>query len=270
MSGDENAIIALLPYVRRYARALTGSQSRGDTYVRLCLETIMAEPARLRSNNLKVQLFRAFNEALAAVDGNVPPPAFGEQRSTPLDRRERGLAALPSMERQILLLTHLEEFTLAESAVVLGISELEASSLLASAKREVQIVSSVPILIIEDEPMIALELASIVRDMGHRVCGMASRQSEAIDLAVSSRPDLILADIQLKGEDSGIVAVQEILKQSSVPIIFVTGYPERLLTGERLEPAFVIPKPFSSDMLKIAIGQALSVVARESTNSSAA
>jgi CheY-like chemotaxis protein len=265
MSTDTNAMIKLLPLLRRYARALTGSQTRGDAYVRLCVETMLEEPPR-SGDDLRLQLFKVFHDAFRAVQSDVP--AFGEQRR-PGQRRSagRGLAALPPVERQILLLTYLEEFSLGQTAEIVGLDVEETRALLERARHDVQLVSSVPILIIEDEPMIAMELGRIVRDLGHRVCGMAARQSEAIELASRTQPALILADIQLKGDDSGITTVQEILKSVAVPVIFVTGFPERLLTGEDLEPAFVIPKPFRPQMLKAAIGQALSVLAQDSSDS---
>lgn len=262
MSTDSNAMIKLLPLLRRYARALTGSQTRGDSYVRLCVEAMLAEPPQHADADLRLHLFRVFHDALRAVQSDVA--AFGDR---PIPEKPRaigsGLAALPPIERQILLLTYLEEFPLSQTAEIVGLDIEETRALLERARADVQLVSSVPIMIIEDEPMIAMELGRIVGELGHRVCGMAARQSEAIALAARTRPALILADIQLKGDDSGIVAVQEILKSVSVPIIFVTGFPERLLTGDHLEPAFVIPKPFSPQMLKAAIGQALSVLAQD-------
>jgi CheY-like chemotaxis protein len=261
MTGDVNSVLKLLPFVRRYARALTGSQTRGDNYVRLCLETILAEPGRMEGEDAKLQLFKAFHDAWRAVDTQIASSTSSLSERGP--QISRGLAALPSLERQVLLLTFLEEFSLEDTASIVGVNKEQARLLLDNARNEVQLVSSVPILIIEDEPMIALELGRIVRDLGHRVCGTAARQSEAIELAARAQPALILADIQLKGRDSGIAAVQEILKNVEVPVIFVTGFPERLLTGDKLEPAFVVPKPFSPEMLKAAIGQALSVVAYE-------
>ena len=70
----------------------------------------------------------------------------------------------------------------------------------------------------------------------------------------------MLADIQLRGSDSGISAVNQIMQSMSVPVIFVTGFPERLLTGKQVEPAFVISKPFDPDLLRAAIAQALDTV----------
>jgi CheY-like chemotaxis protein len=252
-AGGASAIVDHIPYIRRYARALTGSQRRGDSYVRLCLETILAEPERM-AGDAKLQLFTAFHDAWRAINVEQSDDEPG------VERIEHGLAMLPAIERQVLLLTSLEEFSVTQTASILGLSVEDTRELLEQARRDLRIESSLPILIIEDEPVIAMELARIVREMGHRVCGTAARQRDAIDLAKRTRPALILADIQLKGEDDGISTVGEILHSIHVPIIFVTGFPERLLTGDKLEPAFVIAKPFNPEALKTAIGQALTVV----------
>ena len=71
------------------------------------------------------------------------------------------------------------------------------------------------------------------------------------------RPGLVLADIQLADGSSGIDAVKDILGRFDVPVIFITAFPERLLTGERPEPTFLITKPFQPETVKAAIGQAL-------------
>jgi CheY-like chemotaxis protein len=113
------------------------------------------------------------------------------------------------------------------------------------------------VLIIEDETVIALDLAAIVEDMGHSVSHIAISRSDAVKAAQTKPPGLILADIQLADDSSGIDAVKDILAQTRVPAIFITAYPERLLTGERPEPTFLITKPFLPDSVKAAIGQAL-------------
>ena len=70
-------------------------------------------------------------------------------------------------------------------------------------------------------------------------------------------PGLVLADIQLADGSSGLDAVNEILTEIEVPVIFITAFPERLLTGEKPEPAFLITKPFRPEAVKAAISQAL-------------
>jgi CheY-like chemotaxis protein len=82
-------------------------------------------------------------------------------------------------------------------------------------------------------------------------------RDEAVAQALARRPGLVLADIQLADDSSGIDAVKDILHEFSVPVIFITAFPERLLTGERPEPTFLITKPFQRSTVKAAIAQAL-------------
>ena len=100
-------------------------------------------------------------------------------------------------------------------------------------------------------------IESIVRDLGHELTGVAVTRDEAVALAMEDRPGLVLADIQLADDSSGIDAVKDILAEFNVPVIFITAFPERLLTGERPEPTFLITKPFQRSTVKAAISQAL-------------
>ena len=251
-------IVAQLPYLRRYARALTGSQGIGDQYVRICLEMIVEDPSLMPKDvDLRLQLFSLFHQVWAATKSTelreralrtpAPNEPIGEQ-----------LAVLPPVERQTLLLVSLEGFSFADTAYILGLSEAEARSFFNRAQEDIRRQAPATVMIIEDEKIIALDIASIVEEMGHNVCGVAEREGEALALARRTKPQLILADIQLKDGDSGIVAVQEILKSAEVPVIFITGFPEYLLTGRTVEPVFVITKPFKAETLKAAIAQALS------------
>jgi len=67
----------------------------------------------------------------------------------------------------------------------------------------------------------------------------------------------VLADIRLADGSSGIDAVNEILAEFSIPVIFITAFHEALLTGIRPEPTFLIAKPFSEDMVRAVISQVL-------------
>ena len=80
---------------------------------------------------------------------------------------------------------------------------------------------------------------------------------EAIAAVGEHRPDLVLADIQLADGSSGLEAVQEILQSVDVPVIFITAYPERLLTGELPEPTYLVEKPFRPESVKALMSQAL-------------
>jgi CheY-like chemotaxis protein len=248
-------IVRLLPYLRRYARALTGAQSTGDEYVRLCLEAILAEPARIKNAaDLRVELFAVFHDAWDIVDSAIPAAEGGVEASG----INRQLAALPSIERQVLLLIALERFSTSETARILDLEEADVVRKLDLARQELRRQASTKVLIIEDEPVIAMDIAGIVESLGHEVIGIAGRQAEAVELARKHQPGLVLADVQLQDGDSGIVTVQEIMQSMDAPVIFVTGFPERLLTGDRVEPAFIVTKPFDPETLKVAIVQALS------------
>lgn len=255
MADIQDKILVNLPYLRRYARMLTGSQERGDEYVRACLEAIVEEPESIQqASDVRVELFARFHAVWSAVDSVAP-----EDATIDLDSRvKRSLASLPSRERQALLLVSVEGFLPSEAGVILGTNVAEIDALMRKARADLSERTTANILIIEDDAIIALNNAEIVREMGHNVTGTAARQSEAIALVEQTSPDLILADIQLADGDDGIKTVQEILKTAKMPVIFVTGFPERLLTGRTLEPAFVITKPFEPDTLKTAIAHALS------------
>jgi CheY-like chemotaxis protein len=123
--------------------------------------------------------------------------------------------------------------------------------------RELAAEIATDVLIIEDETFIAMDLEGLVESLGHRVLGVARTHSEAITLAKGRRPGLILADIQLADGSSGLDAVNELLRLFEVPVIFITAYPERFLTGERPEPAFLIAKPFQPATVSAVLSQAL-------------
>ncbi len=159
--------------------------------------------------------------------------------------------------RQAFLLHAVEGFSLDEIASILEVSAADADELIDSAGREIAAQVATDVLIIEDEPIIALDIESLVRDLGHEVTGVARTHAQAVKMVMARRPGLVLADIQLADGSSGLDAVNEILSTINVPVIFITAFPERLLTGEKPEPAFLITKPFRPEAVKAAISQAL-------------
>jgi CheY-like chemotaxis protein/DNA-binding CsgD family transcriptional regulator len=253
-------IVPEIPYLRRHARLLSGSKEVGDEYVRLCLELVMAEPDRLQDGDVRMQLFHAFHSVWSVIN---PPEAEGatSESLTHEERLEQGLAALAPMERRVLLLIAVEDFSYEAVARILDLDAATVRRYFTKARRELDEQVTCAVLIIEDEPLIAMELCRIVQEMGLTVAGTTSRQDDAIEAVETKRPGLVLADIQLQDNGSGIAAAHGILQQLNVPIVFVTGYPERLLTGQGFEPAFVVTKPFREDALKATIAQALSTYA---------
>lgn len=243
-----------LPYLRRFSRALCGTQAGGDAYVMATLEALVADSSGFRRDlPARNALYKIFLAHWSSTNNSV--------RRTPVlaDREaaERNLEALTPLSRQAFLLRAVEGFGPDEVSDILGVTRAECAALIDRAGREIAEQVATSVLIIEDEPIIALDIEAMVQELGHSVTGTARTHREAVIMAKAHRTGLVLADIQLADGSSGLDAVNEILNEIDVPVIFITAYPERLLTGEKPEPAFLITKPFQPEAVKIAISQAL-------------
>lgn len=255
MSKISEAIRPHLPFLRRYARALTGSQKSGDAYVRACLEALIEDRSMFDSElPARVALYKVFHvmwstthaESASGLDADL-------FERTAQERLER----MAPENRQALLLKSLEQFSEDHVSVIMGRTPMDVALLVERAISEITESVKADVLIIEDEPMISMDLAEIVEDLGHSVSGQATTATQAVHAAGAHTPDLVLADIQLADGSSGIDAVKTILQDIDVPVIFITSFPERLLTGERPEPTFLITKPYDPDMVRAAVSQAL-------------
>lgn len=236
MRRDE--FIRALPYVRRYARALAGSQPKGDALVAEGLKEMMgADEAAV---DLRRDLYRWVTQRFDISAGAVRP----DDKLSP-------------KQLQLLLLTSLEEMSIKDAASIVGLELEAAGDALAEARRRLRDAAATDVLIIEDEPIIAMDIEELVESCGHRVIGVATSEKEAVEMAQKTRPGLILADINLGAGGDGSSAVARIMRTHYAPVIFVTAYPERLLTGNTVEPAFVITKPFEPLTLAIATYQAV-------------
>ena len=245
-----------LPFLRRYGRALTGSQGQGDRYVRATLEAIVAAPEEFpRDVDPRLGLYRTFQVIWnsAHVEDHVDAGSVEDSEAIARAR----LARMSPLSRQALLLTAMEGFTPEDAAYLIDVDTQRVEDLVNEALAEIEKQTRARVMIIEDEPIIAMDIESIVRDLGHDLTGVAVTRDEAVALAMEDRPGLVLADIQLADDSSGIDAVKDILAEFNVPVIFITAFPERLLTGERPEPTFLITKPFQRSTVKAAISQAL-------------
>ena len=239
-----------LPYLRRYARALTGSQDTGDRYAAATLEAILEDDSILSA---RIALFRAFH----LVWGSAGAP-LGTPDSEMSRRAQDHMAALTPNTREALLLHAIEGFSTVDIGKIMGLTAAQAETLIQIAKQEMAESVAGSVLIIEDEAIIAMDIQMIVSEIGHRVTGIARTRSAAVELAARDRPHLILADIQLADQSSGIDAVNDILRQfDDIPVIFITAFPERLLTGTKPEPAFLIAKPYSEAQVRSAVSQAM-------------
>lgn len=252
--GDQ--IAKNLPYLRRYARALTGSQATGDAFVRATLEAALADDDLKRSlDGGRVPLYRAFNKVWSSAYLETPEPA---SESGAHEQAASGrLKAITPMNRQALLLTTLEDFSVDQASEIMEVEPNEIEKLVQEAVAEIDRETSTSVLIIEDEPLISMQLEDLVKSLGHDICGTAATRTQAQEVVAEKTPGLVLADIQLADGSSGLDAVDDILAIDTVPVIFITAYPERLLTGDRPEPTYLVTKPFQEQTVRAAISQAL-------------
>lgn len=243
-----------LPYLRRYGRALTGTQEAGDAFVRGALATLSSGERKLPEGvSPRLGLYRIFQTLWS--EQSHPERKGGNAAGLP--RPDGLLRALSPMGRSALLLTSVEAFSLEEASFILDQEPQNVERVILEAQDIIDRLLASRVLIIEDEPIIALDLENLLTELGHRVVATAATRDEAVAKARAERPGLVLADINLGEGGSGIDAVTEILESFDIPVIFVTAYPERLLTGERPEPTYLIAKPFLPETIQATVSQAL-------------
>jgi len=249
------ALAPHLPYLRRYARALTGTQSSGDAYVRAALSALLAGDQTLATNvSPRVALYRLFHAIWSTASGHIDADMADSPSAASPEVR---LQSLSASKRAALLLTAVEAFSLDDAAFILGATPAQVERAILDAQQAIDRQLASRVLIIEDEPIIALDLENLVGELGHKVVATAATCADAIAKAHSEKPGLILADINLGEGGSGIDAVSAILQSFDIPVIFITAYPEKLLTGERPEPTYLIAKPFLPETVQATVGQAL-------------
>lgn len=254
-----------LPYLRRYARALTGSQARGDQYTMATLEALLKDRSIAEdAPTIREGVFQCFHAIWSSSGRNMSV----EEADNAAIQAYKHLAKLTENSREVLLLNTIEEFDLSQIARIINASVEEVEVLLDAALTEIAESASGRVLIIEDEPIIAEDIQDIVTDLGHRVVGIARTRAEAVELGKAEEADLILADIQLADNSSGIDAVNDLLGMHDAPVVFITAFPERLLTGDKPEPAFLISKPFSVAQVRSAVSQAMFFASTETLRAS--
>lgn len=256
MTSLSEQITPHLPFLRRFARALAGTQEQGDEHVARMLEAVIADPGQVqRPGNLRTALYRACLRTWTSSLDSAPMGSTGSDAAAA--GAMRTLDAVSPRPRQAFLLTAVEGFTAEDAAQVLDTDLPGVLELLDEASRQIAQQIATDVLIIEDEPLVAMDLENIVASLGHRVTGVARTHTEAVAAVRKHRPGLVLADIQLADGSSGLQAVNEILRADDLPVIFITAFPERLLTGARPEPVFLITKPFRVDAVKAILAQVL-------------
>ncbi|HEX6957348.1 MAG TPA: response regulator [Ferrovibrio sp.] len=246
-----------VPYLRRYARALCWDPDVADAYVCSAIDRLieMRGSALSSGKSIRLQLYRSLSDILMAKQITADPRFL----SPHLDLRmaHKCLASLPLQNRQAVLLSALEDFSLSEIGYILGLAEDEIAKLISTGNRKILKSVYTDILIIEDEAVIAYDLSAILRELGHKVLPVASTKAEAIRSASSHNPGLILADIELADESSGLDAVHDIWSNRMVPAIFITAYPERVVPAGRPDYSVLLTKPYEPESVKGAVSRAL-------------
>lgn len=244
-----------LPHLRRFSRALSGSQDSGDAYVVAVLEALVADPSIFPEGlSPRTGLYHLFLKIWNSVDDVHSVLNFDPSENEAV----HSIQTITPYARQAFLLLSVEGFNPDEIAKILDTDVANVAGLVDQADREIaEQIPPAGIMIIEDEPLTAANLQVLVESLGHHVTGIARTHAQALEVVEKEEPQLILSDIQLDDGSSGVDAVNEILGHYEVPVIFITGHPEMLLTGQRPEPAFLIPKPFDPKTVKAIISQAL-------------
>ena len=250
-----SAIGAQIPFLRRYAYALAGNQKTADSYVAACLETLLIDQAALpEGGSVRIRLYKLFHAIWSSVQDGMSLPAELVDEN---DGVHRNLARLPEFDRQALLLTALEGFYAGEAAEILGATQNEVERALDRAMAKAAPSLPGDVLIIEDEPLIAMDLSEIVEGLGHHVVNVATTRAEAVAAARVCRPSLIIADVSLSDRSSGIEAVADILREDAIPIVFVTAFPEKVRAARHLAVSEVVSKPFFPGSIQSAVSRAL-------------
>ena len=227
-----------LPFMRRYARAATGDLNSGDDAVESALEELIklefdvAFPAHAVD---KIYLFGLLEKQL------------DERLSSNDDERSR----------RAVLLTAMEGFPSGAASKIMQVTQEELQRLMILAERNLVDALATRMLIIEDEPLIASHIKQISESIGHRVIGIASTAKEAVELYRQEKPDIVLSDIQLADQSLGTDAIDAMELPETVPVIFITAYPEKLLRDKAEGPTYLITKPFKTDYVKAVISHAL-------------
>jgi DNA-directed RNA polymerase specialized sigma24 family protein len=240
-----------VPHLRRFARLLTGSQAGGDAAVERALKAVAADPSVFPRLPPRLGLYQCFLSTLTRRQREMgpSPELLGGTAA-------RSLAALTPEGRQAFFLVSVEGFNHRETAQILDIPERRVATLLAESGAEIGRQIATDVLVIEDEPLIALDLKRMLEGLGHRVAIARARQ-DSLNAANARRPGLVIADIRLADGSSGLDAVNDLLRSIAVPVVFVTAFPERLATGCGPEPTFLIRKPFREEALKAIVSQVL-------------
>lgn len=251
MSDLKPQIERELPMLRRFATALCGQTQIGDAFIYSVIDEIVSNPGLMDKRELRLDLYRSLVRRHASADNVI---RLHSRIDRAAENSERVLSSLPEEQRQAVLLYALEDFTPSEVAEILGRSPAYVNELLGQATARIARGLRTKVLLIEDDPLVALLLEDMIGEMGHEIMGVAATREEAVHTARAGEPGLIITDIVLADRSSGLDAVADICRERSIPTVVLTGYPDRIRKGSR---KFLVPKPFEYGSLETAVNSAL-------------
>jgi CheY-like chemotaxis protein len=245
MNTDNTKIASHLPMLRRFSRLLLGNQQSGDLLVHGALRELALTQRSLEYGDVKTMLFQT-------VIG-LWLESLNTTWSSPVSQSDR----MRSISRAMFLLRQLEEFPRHAVQSILQLDEKTYDDAVVMANEEVNQLLASDVMIIEDELLIAFQLESLMTTLGHSVTTVVRTAKQAVKAAKLNPPRLILSDVQLADMSSGLDAVREITRDHPIPAIFITAFPERLLTGMGSEPTYMVTKPFRVEQIKAVVSQVL-------------
>lgn len=119
--------------------------------------------------------------------------------------------------------------------------------------------SAVNILIVEDESIVAMDLATGLQRDGYHIAGVADNEPDARSLFEKNDIDIVLIDINILGDKDGIDTVTELVKIKQVPVIYLTAFTDAATVSrvKKTYPAAFLTKPYNINNVRIAIELAL-------------
>lgn len=234
--------------LRQFARAVTADQLAGDELVRAVTEEMRAD-GEIKDRAEAFRRFVAKWRELTRED--AAPKLFTDAALV------QSIGPPPAQERMVLLLSDVAGFSAHEVEAILGPLDSPHADLLAAARSAVSKSRKARAVIVEDEPLVAMDLRGILEGMGLEVVGMARTAASGARIAADRRPDILLADYNLEGNSTGVEAVLGMQESHRCPVVFITGYPDKVLSGEDVEPDFVIVKPYKAEAIRAVVAHCL-------------
>ncbi|EKV32604.1 Two-component response regulator [Caenispirillum salinarum AK4] len=253
---------ARIPRLRRHAYLLTGNMHSADAAVEACLGALRRGDDGRPTAADDMDLFRSFHMGLLVPTRPVPGPDAACERDPKLaDARDR-LFGLAPMERRVVALVTVENFSPADAAKILRMDARRLEQLLIEGRRHLSTPRrALRAMIIEDDQLIGLDIAASLEEMGYGDCIHAANSIEAFEAAAGGEPDLIIADVKLSNGDSGVELARRLTGRSNTPVVFVTAFPEIPLADPAVSKDRVLPKPFSTSAFKTMVRRTMTMPA---------